>query len=70
MSSSRWSAFLGFCRDNPVAVVIVLVGAVAGGTLAVHYEIGDMTPLGRALAGAFAGGWFGLFPLGFRLYES
>ncbi len=64
------SAFLQFCRENIVAVVIVLIAAIAGGVLCVHFEIGDMSPLGRAFAGAFAGGWFGLFPLGFRLYES
>ncbi|MDJ0853393.1 MAG: hypothetical protein QNK04_33935 [Myxococcota bacterium] len=56
-------------RRHPVMVGIVLAGAVAGGVLAVVYELGDFTPTGRALAGAFAGAWFAMFPLGFRMFE-
>ena len=59
-----------FARENPLPATVVLLGATAGAIGAVYFELpADTGPIGRALGGALAGGWVGLFPLGFRLYE-
>lgn len=60
-----------WCRRNPVAVAALVGGAAAGAGLAVGLEIGAATmPVWkRALGGALAGAWFGMLPLGFRLFE-
>jgi hypothetical protein len=68
--TNRMDRARGYIRENPIAAAAVVLGAAAGAALAVHYELpADLSPLGRALGGAIAGGWVGLFPLGFRLYE-
>jgi len=59
-----------YVLENPLSASVVLLGAGLGAAGAVYFEVpGDMGPLGRALGGAVAGAWVGLFPLGFRLYE-
>jgi hypothetical protein len=60
----------GYVRENPLSAAVVLLGAATGAAGAVYFELpGDLTPIWRALGGAVAGAWVGLFPLGFRLYE-
>jgi hypothetical protein len=60
-----------WCRRNPIVVVVFVGGAAAGAGLTVGLEIGPagMPVWKRALGGALAGAWFGMFPLGFRLFE-
>ena len=69
--AGRVRAALRWCRRNPVAVAALVGGAAAGAGLAVGFEIGpdEMATWKRALGGALAGAWFGMFPLGFRLFE-
>ncbi len=43
--------------------------SMGGATLALVLPVSEtMTPLQRALGGAFTGAWFAMFPIGFRLY--
>jgi len=60
-----------WCRHNPLACAVLLIGTAAGAIAAVHFEIGpaEMAPWKRALGGALAGAWLAMFPLGFRLFE-
>ena len=68
-SPSRSQRFLRMCCNNPLAVVCFVFGAVGGAALALTLPVSEtMTPLQRALGGAFAGAWFAMFPIGFRLY--
>ena len=60
---------LTFATENPGTVAILTIGAVAGAITAWYFELGDLTPTGRVLGGAFTGAWFGLFPLGVRLFD-
>lgn len=61
--------FLRMCRNNPLAAICFTVGAVGGAILALVLPVSDtMSPVERALAGAFTGAWFAMFPIGFRLY--
>ncbi len=58
-----------FAAENPGTVAILGLGAVAGSITAWYFELGDLSPAGRLLGGAFTGAWFGLFPLGVRLFD-
>jgi len=65
------SKLAAWCRRHPLAVVVFVAGAAAGASLCVALEIGPagMPVWKRALGGALAGAWFGMFPLGFRLFD-
>ena len=68
-SPSRTQRFLRMCRNNPLAALCFVLGGVGGATLALVLPVSEtMTPLQRALGGAFTGAWFAMFPIGFRLY--
>jgi len=60
-----------WCRRNPFACAVFVLGSAAGAISAVAFEIGpeEMATWKRALGGAFAGAWLAMFPLGFRLFE-
>jgi hypothetical protein len=60
---------LDFARENPGTTAIMGIATLAGSITAWWFEIGDLSPTGRLLGGAFAGAWFGLFPLGVRLFD-
>ena len=70
MPPTRTQKIWSYVRENPYSVLVVVVGAAVGAAGAVYFELpGDLSATGRALGGAIAGAWVGLFPLGFRLYE-
>ena len=60
---------LEILRHNPITAV-VLVASVAGGIFgALQLPVEDLSMTRRVLGGAVVGAWFGLFPLGARLYR-
>ena len=60
---------LQFCRDEPVSVGLLLAFTLAGAAGAFLIPLGDMSVARRVAGGAVAGFYFGLFPLGFRLFR-
>ena len=60
-----------WCRRNPFACAVFVIGTAAGAVSAVAFEIGpvEMATWKRALGGGLAGAWLAMFPLGFRLFE-
>ena len=58
-----------YCRDNPSTVVILGAATVGGAIGALYLPFEDLSTMRRLLGGAIAGFYFGLFPLGFRLFN-
>jgi hypothetical protein len=67
----KLAQFWSWCRRNPFTCAVFVIGAAAGATSAVVFEVGpeEMATWKRAVGGAFAGAWLAMFPLGFRLFE-
>ena len=61
---------LTFCREHPYMVGLLVCSTIAGAVGAAVLPIGESLPMARrVIGGAIAGFYFGLFPLGFRLFE-
>ncbi len=67
--SVRLEPFARFCKERPLLVAYVLVGAIAGAGLTLWFDLGPSHPAGKIIGGAVAGGCFALFPMGERLFE-
>ena len=65
------STVFAWARRNPFTCAVFVLGAAAGATSAVTFELGpeEMATWKRALGGGLAGAWLAMFPLGFRLFE-
>ena len=63
------SKALRFAREHPYIVGLILAFTVAGAAFGAVTPMGELSLLRRILGGAVAGFYFGLFPLGFRLFE-
>jgi len=60
----------GFCRENPYTVLVFVIFVVAGGVAGAFLPLGESLSLARRiLAGAFAGAFFAMFPVGARLFD-
>lgn len=60
---------LGFCRERPVLVGLLLLGGVGGAVGAVYIAPQDLSLVRRVVGGALAGVLFSMCALGFRLYD-
>lgn len=69
-SQSAASGVRQFCRENPYTIVLFLLFVVAGAIAGFFLPLGESLSLTRrVLAGAFAGAFFALFPVGARLFD-
>ena len=60
---------LGWIRANPATVAMVAAFTVAGAVGALWLPLGDFSVAKRVLGGAIAGFYFGLFPIGYRMFD-
>ena len=58
-----------FAREHPYMVGLILAFTIAGAAFGAVTPMGELSLLRRVLGGAVAGFYFGLFPLGSRLFE-
>ena len=58
-----------FCRENPVTVVVLVTFTLAGGVVGVYLPFEDLSLTRRIIGGVIAGAYFGMLPLGKRLFE-
>lgn len=58
-----------FTREHPYMVGLILTFTVAGAVFGAATPMGELSLVRRTIGGAVAGFYFGLFPLGFRLFE-
>ncbi len=65
---SRFGRALRFCRDNPATVGVLAIGLVGGAVAGAFVPIDRPLEL-RVLGGALIGLFFGMCPLGSRLFD-
>jgi len=58
-----------FCRENPGVTAFMLVSTVGGMVAGWLLPFDDLSLTRRLVGGAIAGFYFGLFPLGVRLFD-
>ena len=68
---SKSERALAFVRENPVTVLVMLLGIVGGAVAGalLPFVAPDKPALLRALGGAILGGCVAMFPLGYRLFD-
>jgi hypothetical protein len=66
---TRRQKLASFCRENPVTVVILVSFTLAGGVGGVLLPFEDLSLARRIIGGLIAGAYFGMLPLGKRLFE-
>ncbi len=58
-----------FCREDPISVGLLVAFTITGAVGAFLIPLGDLSVTRRVIGGAVAGLYFGIFPLGFRLFR-
>ena len=68
---SRAAAAKAFCRQHPVLIGLLVLGAVGGAVGGAYLPVGpdDMSLARHVIGGGLAGVLFALCALGFRLFD-
>ena len=66
---SSKAGLAGWIRENPYTSGLVAAFTAAGVAGALWLPIGDFSLAQRIFGGAIAGFYFGLFPIGYRMFD-